>query len=171
MLRVLVFWDDTLCSWVKWSWHFKMSRSFKSNAQHNMPEESSTSFLHHQNFKMFCSWLANSDPCIKKKCNKKEEEEVLVVVVVEEEEKAYDTIYAISPPTSWILCQRHTVTWVFCILSILQCKGEPAQWIWYFSQLPIFYKESKVMVASHLGADLFMLPLTNVQTVHWFSLN
>jgi hypothetical protein len=36
---------------------------------------------------------------------------------------------------------------------------------------PYFKTKGKVMVASHLGADPFMLPVTNIQTVHRFSLN
>jgi len=31
---------------------------------------------------------------------------------------------------------------------------------------PHFITKGKVMVASHMGADPFMLPVTNIQTVH-----
>jgi hypothetical protein len=49
---------------------------------------------------------------------------VVGVVVVEEE--AQDALCSVTPHMSSILCHMHTLTWVFYILNILQCQGEPA---------------------------------------------
>jgi hypothetical protein len=50
----------------------------------------------------------------------------VVGVVVVEEEEAQDALCSVTPHMSLILCHMHTVTWIFYILNILQCQGEPA---------------------------------------------